>query len=83
MSLQRNCPSQDKNTTFMFWNSRGFTQVKSLGLQQIIHVKKIEAFSIVEAGAISLMTITFSNAQTTQNSTYKACRNQGKRALAF
>jgi hypothetical protein len=52
MSQQRNSP-QDKNITFMFWNSGGLTQAKSLELQQIIHVNKIDAFGIVEAGAIT------------------------------
>jgi hypothetical protein len=38
----------------MFWDSRGLTQAKSLELQQIIHISKIDAFGIVEAGAITV-----------------------------
>jgi hypothetical protein len=37
----------------MFWNSGGLTQAKSLELQQIIHVNKIDAFGVVEAALLS------------------------------
>ena len=53
LSQSRTRPSQDDQLNFIFWNSGGLTEVKSLELQHILYTNKIDAFGIVEAGAVT------------------------------